>query len=126
MQSLSKRVTKIKKAPPYKVIGWYSEESDPLSKGTLKHQRPVEQSVKWPLVLLSGLGVWTLAFILLRVLSKSMGEIPLFETTKASVRTVSKLLFTQYLWPFEVLTVFLLALIVGIFVLARPEKGETP
>lgn len=91
----------------------------------LNFEKPQEGALPLPLILLSGAGAWTLALILLRVLSKSLGEIPILENTaQASVRTVSKLLFSQYLWPFEVLTVFLLALIVGIFVLARPEQEE--
>lgn len=40
------------------------------------------------------------------------------------VRTISKLLFTDYLWPFEILSVFMLALIVAIYALARPETPE--
>ncbi|NBX75720.1 MAG: NADH-quinone oxidoreductase subunit J [Proteobacteria bacterium] len=91
----------------------------------LNFEKPTEQKTRLPIIILASAGVWTLALILLRVLSKSLGEIPVLETTtRASVRTVSKLLFSQYLWPFEVLTVFLLALIVGIFVLARPEGEE--
>jgi NADH-quinone oxidoreductase subunit J len=91
----------------------------------LNFEKPTEQKTRLPIVILTSAGVWTLALLLLRVLSKSVGEIPVLETTaRASVRTVSKLLFSQYLWPFEVLTVFLLALIVGIFVLARPEGEE--
>ena len=91
----------------------------------LNFEKPNERKTRLPIILLSSAGVWTFAFILLRVLSKSVGEIPVLETTtRASVRTISKLLFSQYLWPFEVLTVFLLALIVGIFVLARPEGEE--
>jgi len=91
----------------------------------LNFEKPNERKTRLPIILLSSAGVWTFALILLRVLSKSVGEIPVLETTaRASVRTISKLLFSQYLWPFEVLTVFLLALIVGIFVLARPEGEE--
>jgi len=91
----------------------------------LNFEKPIDQSVKLPLMLLSGAGAWGLAFLLLRVLSKSVGEIPILESNSgASVRTVSKLLFSQYVWPFEVLTIFLLALIVGIYVLAKPEGEE--
>lgn len=90
----------------------------------LNFDKTNEQRPPLLILILSGAGAWTLALLILRVLSKSMGEIPPLETPKASVLTISKLLFTQYLWPFEVLTVFLLALIVGIFVLARPEKEE--
>lgn len=91
----------------------------------LNFEKPSEQKAHLPLILLSGAGVWVIALLLLRVLSKSVGEIPVLETTgKASVRTISKLLFSQYVWPFEILTVFLLALIIGIFVLARSEREE--
>ena len=41
---------------------------------------------------------------------------------KPPVESLSKLLFTRYLLPFEVLSVFLLVLIVAIFTIARPVE----
>lgn len=40
------------------------------------------------------------------------------------VRVVCKELFTKYLWPFEVLSLFMLSLIVAIYALARPDSAE--
>lgn len=42
------------------------------------------------------------------------------------VRAVSSLLFGEYLWAFEILSVFLLALVVAVCVLMRPQvEGES-
>ncbi|NBV50425.1 hypothetical protein EBR78_04295 [bacterium] len=91
----------------------------------LNLEKPQDIAPPWIRGILTGVSVWGLCFILLRVLSRSFGEMPSVEPQKASVRMISQLLFSQYLWPFEILTVFLLALIVGIYMLARPER-ETP
>lgn len=91
----------------------------------LNFEKPTEKSPSLFFMAVTGGGVWVISLLLLRVFSKTFGMLSIPETTQAlSVRTVSKLLFTQYLWPFEVLTVFLLALIIGIFLVARPEKNE--
>ncbi len=91
----------------------------------LNFEKPSETPTKPWSVAFIGAGVWLLSLILLRVFSQVFGALPLPEMKESTVRQVSKLLFTQYLWPFEILTVFLLALIIGIFLLARPEKeGE--
>lgn len=74
----------------------------------------------------SGLVVWFLSFLLLRVLS--LGQISTVPSNvEMGIRSISKLLFTQYLWPFEVLSIFLLVLIVAVFSIAHPdsEGGET-
>jgi NADH-quinone oxidoreductase subunit J len=90
----------------------------------LNFEKPMEKTPNLVFIGLSGIGVWVISLLLLRVFSKTFGMLSMPEAPAAStVRTVSKLLFTQYLWPFEVLTVFLLALIIGIFLVARPEKG---
>ena len=89
----------------------------------LNFEKPNEKSTPLWMIALSGAGIWLVCLILLRILTQTFGMMPIPEKTVSSVRLVSKLLFTQYLWPFEVLTVFLLALIIGIFLVARPEKG---
>jgi len=88
----------------------------------LNFEKPTEKPQRFWMVALSGAGIWLVCLILLRILTQSFGMLPMPEKPVSSVRVVSKLLFTQYLWPFEVLTVFLLALIIGIFLVARPEK----
>lgn len=78
----------------------------------------------WFTALVAGGSTWFFALLLLRTLNRSV----YFETPPGAVlagadmRSVSKLLFNEYLWPFEVLSVFLLALIVAIYCLARPES----
>jgi NADH-quinone oxidoreductase subunit J len=89
----------------------------------LNFEKPTDKNPSLLMVGLSGASIWLVCLILLRILTQTFGLMPMPETTVSSVRTVSKLLFTQYLWPFEVLTVFLLAMIIGIFLVARPEKG---
>lgn len=80
-------------------------------------------SLNWFSFILASAATWLFCFLLLRVLS--IGAVPLpADVEQNSIRTISKLLFTRYLWPFEVLSVFLLALIVSIFALARPESTE--
>ncbi len=76
------------------------------------------------LAVLSGLSVWVLSFILLRILS--LGDVSqVSHGVNLSIREMSKLLFTRYLWPFEVLSVFLLVLIVAVFSIAHPaDEGE--
>jgi NADH-quinone oxidoreductase subunit J len=93
----------------------------------LNFEKPSEKRQSYWLILLSGAGTWVLSLMLLRVLSTSFGNIPLQAEAPSQLRVISKLLFTQYLWPFEVLTIFLLALIVGIYVLGKPDKeGVAP
>ncbi len=67
--------------------------------------------------------VWLLSLILLRVLTRSIpSQLPVVPVDQ--LRTISKLLFTRYLWPFEVLSLFLLVMIVAIFAITR--TGEIP
>jgi len=90
----------------------------------LNFEKPTEVPTRPMVMLLIGGGVWVLSLVFLRVFSHVFGALPMPEIHESSVREISKLLFTQYLWPFEILTVFLLALIIGIFLLARPQKEE--
>jgi len=49
----------------------------------------------------------------------------LSQPNATSLRVVSLALFTQYLWAFEILSLFLLAMMIAIFSVARPMEGET-
>lgn len=63
--------------------------------------------------------VWTFALFFLRALNPS----PVANPPKMlQFKELCFLLFEKYLWPFEILTFFLLILIVGIFALAREEE----
>ena len=81
-------------------------------------------STGWWMVAAAGAAVWIFAVMLLQTLNKSGAPVPTGTLAATDLRTISKLLFTDYLWPFEVLSVFMLALIVAVFALARPEEKE--
>lgn len=82
------------------------------------------QNQNWLLLSVAGVSVWLFSFLLLRILS--LGTVTGTSTAmENSMRAVSKLLFTRYLWPFEVLSVFLLVLIVAIFAIAHPDAERT-
>ncbi len=87
---------------------------------------PPTISTGWWMAALTGATVWVFSVLLLRTLNKSGLPVPTGTLAAVDIRTISKLLFSEYLWPFEVLSIFMLALIVAAFALARPEKGETP
>ena len=74
--------------------------------------------------LAAGATVWFFSLLLLRAFNRasffSSADTPVAQYIKA----VSMLLFTKYLWAFELLSVFLLALIVSVCVLARADKRE--
>lgn len=78
----------------------------------------------WQMVLGAGLAVWAFALMLLRTLNYSPYYMPAAQKAAPNLKEISLLLFTEYLWPFEVLSLFMLALIVGIFALTRPEEEE--
>lgn len=86
--------------------------------GNWKRPRPV-------LLALGGLGSWLISLSLLRTLNhaKIFSGKPLHPAA-VDMKGLSKLLFTDYLWPFEVLSLFLLALIVAIFIIAKPDSQE--
>jgi len=75
--------------------------------------------------IVGGTFTWLFSLLLLRTLNHARffaaaeGTLP----KALEMRSLSKLLFTDYLWPFEVLSLFLLAMIIAIFILARPEEG---
>lgn len=82
-------------------------------------------SAGWLTVVVSGISVWLFSVLLLR----SMNRAQFFEGTPNSeltqLKSVSKLLFSDYLWAFEVLSIFLLAMIIAVYVLTRPGKEKT-
>lgn len=73
--------------------------------------------------------VWFFSLLLLRVLTRSIPN-KVLEVPTDQLRVISKLLFTRYLWPFEVLSLFLLVMIVAIFAITKtqeiPHGGEKP
>ena len=81
-------------------------------------------TASWLTIFVAGLAVWFFSLILLRSLNYMPVGNGLMPTHLDDVRKISLLLFNEYLWPFEVLSVFLLALIVAIYALTRPEEIE--
>ena len=89
-----------------------------LGKGTGPH------TAGWLTVFIAGLAVWSFSLILLRSLNYMSAGTALVPSGVDDIRKISLLLFNEYLWPFEVLSIFLLALIVAIYALTRPEEIE--
>lgn len=85
--------------------------------------QPTVTSGRWVTGAVAAAASWCFALFLVRTLNRATFA---QATAQAAVdmRTISKLLFTDYLWPFEILSVFMLALIVAIYALARPETPE--
>ena len=82
-------------------------------------RRPVQR-------LLSGIGLIVFAFLLLGLLRTHGAAIPSAaapNTLGGEVAPLARLLFSDYLLPFEALSVLLLAALVGAFLLARRETG---
>ena len=86
--------------------------------------KPTVSHFSWVLVCIAGISVWLLAFSVLRVLGKDPGPIAA-KAFDMSVRATSKELFSRFLWPFEVLSVFLLVMIVAIFAIAKSDSHST-
>ena len=79
----------------------------------------------WPTILISAAAPWFLCLLFLRLLNgATLAAVKPTENPVLHLRGISLMLFNEYLWPFEVLSLFLLALIVAIFVLARPDSEE--
>lgn len=78
-----------------------------------------QASGNWMQILLSGALSWCFAYYLLRILNQTKMLVP--QASSFTLKNVAKLLFTDYLWPFEVLSLFLLAMILAAYVLTRPE-----
>ena len=86
----------------------------------LPDPRPIQ---KW----LGSIAILVFAVAFVKVLASSGSDIPArspFDRAAASdIRSLAKLLFTEYLLAFEALSILLLSALVGAFVLARKEKG---
>jgi len=89
----------------------------------LNLNKKIAHSHSWITVGVVTVVSWFFSLFLLRTLTQGTfagTSLP----SHANLRAIAKMLFNQYLWPFEVLSLFLLVMIVGIFMLARPEKGD--
>lgn len=82
-------------------------------------------SAGWLTVAVSGVAVWLFSVLLLRGINRA----PIFkgapDTKLNELNSIATLLFSEYLWPFEVLSVFLLAMIIAVYVLTRPAREKT-
>ena len=81
--------------------------------------RPIQ---KW----FAAIAILVFAIAFAEVLASSGSDIPtrgpFDRAAVADIRSLAKLLFTQYLLAFEALSILLLSALVGAFVLARKEK----
>lgn len=73
-------------------------------------------------LLLALAAVGAIVFLLLQHLNLSPQIIASPLHKELSLRGASKMLFVEYLWPFEVLSVFLLAMTVAVFAISAGEK----
>lgn len=89
----------------------------------LNLSQPTVASGKWATGLVAAASAWCFALFLVRALNRATFAAATSQIA-VDMRTISKLLFTDYLWPFEILSVFMLALIVAIYALARPETAD--
>ncbi len=72
-------------------------------------------------LLVTGTG-WIFSLFLLRALNRGNFAGAIEHKALGSISVLSKILFREYLWPFEVLSVFLLAVVISAYCLARPES----
>jgi NADH-quinone oxidoreductase subunit J len=83
-----------------------------------REPRPIQ---KW----LSAVALLLFAALLLGLLRKHGGSAPAASgEVSGDVAPIARLLFSQYLLPFEALSILLLAALVGAFVLAQREKNS--
>jgi NADH-quinone oxidoreductase subunit J len=84
-----------------------------------KSGRPIHQ-------VLSGAAILVFAVMLLSLLRSHGAAIPAAPVAERSeeIAPIARLLFSEFLLPFEALSVLLLAALVGSFVLAKREKGQ--
>ncbi len=75
----------------------------------------------WFATLLATSTGWLFSLFLLRALNRGVFASAPDGKMMGSLRVVSQVLFREYLWPFEILSVFLLAVIIAAYCLARPE-----
>lgn len=57
--------------------------------------------------------------------SNQIGSSPLSFAENENVKNVSALMFTNYLWPFELVSFLILVAIIGAIVIAKKEKRHT-
>jgi NADH-quinone oxidoreductase subunit J len=81
-------------------------------------------SHNWLTVVVSAGAVWFFSLLMLRTFNHTPLVSPPSPLAESNTRLVSQLLFTEYLWPFEVLSIFLLALIIAIYALTRPDASD--
>lgn len=71
----------------------------------------------------SALLVWSVCLLLLK--SMTGGSQSAGGAHSVTLKMAAKLLFTRYLWPFEILSIFLIVMIVAVFALAKePKRGK--
>jgi NADH-quinone oxidoreductase subunit J len=87
----------------------------------LNLQSTRENSSNFVFLGIASASVWFFSLIILRVLTRSIPNKTL-EIPENQLRIISKLLFTRYLWPFEILSLFLLVMIVAIFAITRTQE----
>lgn len=79
-------------------------------------------------IAMQGIGIALLAFVITRVVALvNMGQLPRAKAPAAdygTVAAVGRILFTDYLLPFEVASVLLLAAIVGAVMLAKSKVDQ--
>lgn len=67
-----------------------------------------------------------LAVLFVSIVVQMPAAAPVKEAVEGSVPAIGKLLVTQYLVPFEAISVLLLAAIVGVVYLSKPETRKDP
>lgn len=76
----------------------------------------------WIVIVTSGLLVWSFSLFLLKNMTSA--ALPASGAGEVTIKTAARLLFTKYLWPFEIISIFLVVMIVAVFALAKePKKG---
>ena len=85
----------------------------------------VTPTIGWWTLAVAGIATWVLSLLLLRTLNRSVFYgTPNVGVNLVDIRSISRLLFTDYLWAFEVLSLFLLVMIIAVYVLTRPESPK--
>jgi len=83
-----------------------------------------DHSHSWLTVMVSAIAVWFFSLLMLRTFNHTPLVAPATPLAESNTRLISQLLFTEYLWPFEILSIFLLALIIAIYALTRPDAAD--
>lgn len=75
-------------------------------------------------IFFAGATVWCFSLLLLRTLNRATFFVSSNVATAQDIKSLAMLLFTKYLWAFEILSVFLLALIISVCILARTDNKK--